>query len=338
MMAGIPLATVGIALSGGAVQFLPDPAPLAMTGVIFLAGAVLFGMGVFRSEMRTERAVPEPWTIFSWGIVAALFVIPLALLPRINWERPGDPCAMMILCFLTAAGVVYALVRHHRARRQIVAAAGLSVLNFCLIPVYEAGFLNGIGQFYRLFGPVYASFDAWATGFEFSLIALTMVLVILLTVFFAFRKRSVADFGTITLLYIPLQLLLAIFLFEMVGNPAGFLAGATTRSDLLVTDTNAIMSTFGMLFIAVPVYIAFQYFPLIVPPVLAGLWWPFWKMGLLHHPSPAFFPDLSSMIPAVLTLFGMGLKRAGLPMVVLLIVLLLTERMRARHTVPDKGD
>jgi hypothetical protein len=45
-----------------------------------------------------------------------------------------------------------------------------------------------------------------------------------------------------------LEPLLAIFLFEMLGLPAGFLAGATTRSDLLVTDVNAVMSTFGMVF------------------------------------------------------------------------------------------
>lgn len=338
LITGGIIAPAGIVLSGGALGFLPDIAPVATTMVIASIGGAILVFGMIHSEKQIDILSPAPWTLLSWGVVIGLCMISLALLTQISFSRPGDPAAVMILSALTAAGVLYAILKDHPARRQIVVAGGIAIINFCLIPLYEGGYLNFIGQFYLLFVPFYSSFDPFATTFEYSLIALTAVLTVILVGLFTIRKTRVAEFGSITLVYLILQPALAIFLFEMVGNPAGFLAGATTRSDLLVTDTNAVMSTFGMVFIAVMFYIGFELLPLWVPPTLAGLWWVLWKPFFLHHPDPALFSTFGSFLPAATFLFLTGFKRVGLPMVLIILILILSGRGIGLRGMTGKGE
>jgi len=223
---------------------------------------------------------------------------------------------IFILVFLTGWAIIYAVKKNHPSKKPIACAGLLAVINFVMIPVYEAGFFDGLGRFYRLFVPFYSSFDSYARIIEYALICLTIILVI----YFSIKKVRVGEFGTKTLVYFLLQIVMAIFLFEMLGLPAGFLAGDTTRSDLLVTDTNAAMSTFGMVFIAVAMYAGFQLFPLWLVAILAGAWWVLWKPWFLHHPDPASFNSLKDFLPAAGFLFLTGVKRVALPMVLMLII------------------
>lgn len=311
---GAGLAALGLFGAFGAIGWLPDVRPVLFSVFILLAGLAVLALGWRSSSVAKNREAGTPWfRVFYWLVVFYLFGVSAVLWPMIDWQLPKDPAAVMILSFLTAVLMVYAFWRRHQAQKEIFGAGLIFALNFPLIKLYEAGFLDGLGKFYRLFEPLYASFDRWAEPAEWALIILTVVLV----VWAAVKKLRVAELGRRSLWYFLLQPLMAIFFFEMLGLPAGFLAGATTRSDLLVSDTNAVMSTFGMVFIAVFMYLLFELFPVWVAPLAAGLWWVFWKPWLLHHPDPATFTSLAAFWPAAAFLFFTGLKRIALPLILL---------------------
>lgn len=328
MYFGIILVFLGIISSFATVERLPDFKPLVSMSLIGIVGLCLFIWGLLLA--KTEEIIKKInyFNIFSWMVVVGLFSISLILLPQINWQHPKDPAGVMILCAFSALLLIYALIRNHSAKKQIVWAGFIAIANFCLIPLYESGALNFIGKFYRLFIPLYERFDPYAETVEWTLIGITVILVILFTIFLAVKKIHVSDYGNATLWYFLLQPIMAIFLFEMMGLPAGFLTGNTTRSDLLVTDTNAVLSTFGIIFIVVAMYMVFEIFPFWVAPILAGLWWVYWKPWLLHHPDPAMFTSFTVFWPAGKFLFLTGLKRIALPMILLLSFLHLLKRKK----------
>jgi hypothetical protein len=303
---------VVVALVGlfGATGMLPDKRPIFFMAAVLLVGLFLWLRGLLKGQASTETTKMNWYNLLYGILVVVLFGISIVLIPTINWSWPKDPAAVMILSFLTALGLIYAKIKKHPAQKPIFFAGIIFVVNFALVRVYEAGVFDFLGQFYRLFVPLYAAFDKWAQYIEWVLIALSVVLLIVMLV----RKVKISNLGQKSLYYFILQPVMAIFFFEMLGLPAGFLSGLTTRSDLLVTNTNAVMSTFGMVFIAIVMYILFELFPAWVAAVVAGLWWVFWKPWLLHHPDPAMFKDLASFLPAAAFLFFTGLKRIVLPM------------------------
>ena len=329
MYIGAALIFVGIIGISGAAGYLPRYAPIITMGVAAIAGAVLLTLGVKKSVPGKGFGIKSnPVDTIGYISAAALFIISIVLLPQIEWSHPKDPAGVMILSFLSGIALVYALVKNHKAKKQVVIAGAIEAVNFMLIPAYERGFLDFIGGFYRLFTPVYSLFDRYASAIEYILIAVTVILVAV----FAVKKVKVSDYGNTSLYYFILQPVMAIFLFEMMGLPAGFLAGATTRSDLLVTNTNAVMSTFGIIFIAALMYMAFQLFPFWATPLLAGAWWVFWKPWLLHHPDPAMFTDFRTFLPAGLFLFFTGLKRIALPMILLIGISMLRKKPKKRRS------
>ncbi|MCR4443035.1 MAG: hypothetical protein QHH10_12110 [Peptococcaceae bacterium] len=322
MYAGTVMLSGGLVSVFAATGFFPDYRPFLLMVVISMAGLAVLLMGFLNKKI-------DLFILTAGG----LFVIPVLLLPAINRQRPGDPAAVLILSTLTGLGLIYALAKNHQSKRLVGYAGLITIINFCLIPVYEKGYLNFIGRFYRLFVPIYEKFDPYAQMIEYALILVTVILTILCIV----KRVRVQDFGKITMLYFILMPLMAIFLFEMFGLPAGFLAGDTTRSDLLVTDTNAVMSTLGIIFIAATMYISFHIFPFWVTPILAGIWWVFWKPWLLHHPDPALFVDFSTFWPAALFLFFTGLKRVVLPMILLIMALDSRKKAKTAAGLPHAG-
>jgi len=315
MWLGLILSAAGIVGVFATVSYLPDWRPLITMTAAGLLGILFLWLGIKKAEVIQSVGGSSTFNILAMSVVIILFIISALLLPQINWQHPKDPAAVMILAFFTGLAVLYAKIKNHPAKYPIVYAGLLAVVNFIMIPVYEAGFFDWLGRFYRLFVPFYFSFDSLAEPIEYGLIGLAIIL----TAYFAFKKTRIRDYGNKILIYFMLQIFMAIFFFEMLGLPAGFLAGATTRSDLLVTDTNAVMSTFGMIFIAVAMFVAFELFPFWVTPILAGLWWVFWKPWLLHHPDPVTFTGLANFLPAAAFLFFTGFKRVALPMVLLLL-------------------
>jgi len=93
-------------------------------------------------------------------------------------------------------------------------------------------------------------------------------------------------------------------------------------------DVNAAGSTFGILFIAVPVYIIFPLFPFWAAIPVSGAWWPFWKSLLLHHPPPEVL--LSDPLSHAGWGFLAGVKRMVLPMIILITVLKLLEKRKRK--------
>ena len=297
------------------IEFLPDLRPIITMSAIAVISIACFNFGFTKSAQDEMAEKPiDYFNFLATLVIVFLFGISLVLLPQIDWQYPKDPASVMILTFLTALLIIYALIIKHPAKKQIVCAGLIETVNFFLIPIYEAGTLNFIAKFYQFFDNFYASFDQWAKKIEYTLIILTIILII----FTAIKKIEAKNLGKITLIYFILMPLMAIFLFEMMGLPAGFLAGNTTRSDLLVTDTNAVMATFGMIFIGTVCYITFQLFPFWLTPLIAGAWWVFWKPWLLHHPDPALFKNFTSFVPAGLFLFFTGIKRVVLPMIIII--------------------
>jgi len=326
MYIGSAIAALGLVSCFATVSYFPNYYPFGTMAFVMLLGSVIFSLGFANSDIAKHVKDIKSFSFFSILVAVALMVIPLLLFPQIDWQRPADPCAVMILSTLVGIAVIYTIVRDHPEKRKVVIAGAIFVANFCLVPLYEHGFLDFIGGFFRLFEPVYASFDPWAETVEYSLIGLT----VLLTIIFAVKKTKVSGKGNAAFAYFIIQPILAIFLFEMLGLPAGFLAGATTRSDLLVTNTNAVMSFFGMVLIAVLMFISFLLLPFWVTPLIAGSWWVFWKPFLLHHPDPSGFTP-ATFIPAALFLFFTGIKRIMLPMLLLILFLdrkRLTERKK----------
>jgi len=326
MYVGTVLAVLGVISIFATVERLPDLKPLVSMSIVSVGGIALFTWGLLKAEAKISVKNINAFNVFGWIIVIGLFTISLILLPQINWQQPKDPAGVMMLCAFSATLLVYALIRNHPAKKQITLAGFFAILNFCLIPLYERGCTDFLGRFYRLFIPFYEKFDPWAETIEWILISVTVVLTVILTIIFAIKKIRVRDYGKATLWYFALQPIMAIFLFEMMGLPAGFLTGATTRSDLLVTDTNAAMSTFGIIFIAVAMYMVFELFPFWVAPIMAGLWWVYWKPWLLHHPDPSMWHNFADFWPAARFLFLTGLKRITLPMILIVSFLALLRR------------
>lgn len=317
MVLGMIFVVFGLVAIGATWSRLPDFKPVVSMAVLTLLGVYLFLVGSGKEKTNLSAPVKfNSWNAFNKICAILLLIIPAVLLPQINWHHPKDPLGVAILCFLSAVALIFAWQKNHPAKKEITIAGGIAILNFLLIRIYESGAFNFLAKFYRLFEPFYASFDKYAESVEYVLIGFCVLMVIIFTA----KKIRVKELGKKTLHYLWLEPILAIFLFEMLGLPAGFLAGATTRSDLLVTDVNAVMSTFGMVFIGVFAFILFKLFPFWVAPVVSGLWWIFWKPWLLHHPDPALFTSLEAFLPAALFLFFTGLKRVTLPMI--LVVLL----------------
>jgi hypothetical protein len=328
MYVGAIGAVLGIVCALATVELLPDLKPLVSMSLVCVVGIALFFWGMLKAEVKISVNKSDGFNVFGWMVAAGLFTISLLLLPQINWQHPKDPAGVMVLCSFSAVLLVYALIRNHPAKRQVIWAGFIAVANFCLIPLYESGAADFIGKFYRLFIPLYEKFDSSAETVEWALIGATVILVMIFAIVFVVKKIRVRDYGNATLWYFALLPIMAIYLFEMMGLPAGFLAGSTTRSDLLFTDANAALSTFGILFIAVAMYMVFELFPFWVAPILAGLWWVYWKPWLLHHPNPEMFTSLEAFWPAAKFLFLTGMKRVALPMILLLPILSLLKRKK----------
>lgn len=310
------LIAVGIFAFFGSSSFLPDIRPMIVSGLLAAFGIIVFIFG-FKTSKDGGGATSLKSNIFLiayWIVAILLLGISAVLLPMINWSHPKDPAAVMILSFIMAMFMIYTAARKHSAQKQVFWTGVIFVVNFLLVKLYEAGTLNFIGKFYRLFEPAYESFDYLAVKFEWGLIIATLILAIIVII----KKYKVNELQNRSLYYFILLPIMAIFLFEMFGLPAGFLAGTTTRSDLLVTDANAVLSTFGMVFVGAVAYVLFILFPFWVAMLYAGIWWIFWKMWLLHHPDPKLFTDLQSFLPAAVFLFFTGVKRITLPMILLL--------------------
>lgn len=314
MYIGAGLLVAGIFSAFGSTSMLPDLRPVITMAVVAVIGLITFIAG-FRKGVKNNQEIEKGsvYMILYWVVTVLLFGISAVLLPMIDWQIPKDPAAVMILSFLLALCLVYSAVRKHQNQKQVFYAGIIFVINFPLVKAYEEGWFDFIGGFYRIFIPLYEKFDFAAEKIEWGLIILTLIL----SVFFIAKKYRVGDMGNKSLAYFILLPVMAIFLFEMMGLPAGFLAGTTTRSDLLVTDTNAVMSTFGMVFIGAVAYALFVLFPFWVAILFAGCWWVFWKPWLLHHPDPALFKDFKSFFPAAVFLFFTGIKRIVLPMILL---------------------
>lgn len=333
MVLGMVFFLLGLVSVFATVEKLPDVKPLITMVFLSVAGMSLFLLGGVRASKEETVKTADYFNFLGWVVVALLLFISFILFPQINWQHPKDPAAVMTLTFISAIFLAYALVKNHRAKKSMVIAGSIAIFNFCLIPLYEKGIFNFIGKFFRLFIPFYQKLDPQAETIEWVLIVITVFLLIGQSFFMMRKKIHLSDYGNITLLYFLIQPLMAIFLFEMMGLPAGFLAGQTTRSDLLVTDTNAVMSTFGMIFIAVPVYLAFQIFPFWMPPILAGLWWILWKPWFLHHPNPQSFTSFQVFWPAAKFLFFTGLKRMVLPMILLLGFLNFLKKSKKKNSL-----
>jgi len=324
MYLGMALAMAGEISAFAVIDRLPDWRPFLSMGVICVIGAVLFAMGFVRAKFMVPGKTVAWFDFFGSLVAAGLLIISALLAPQIDWSWPKDPAGVMMLTAFSGLLVIYALRKNHPAKHQIVWAGFIGFVNFWLVPLYERGLTDFLGKFYRLFIPLYEKFDAYAERIEYALIIITVILALVLII----KKVRVRDYGSSTLWYFLLMPVLAIFLFEMMGLPAGFLSGVTTRSDLLVTDTNAAMSTFGILFIGVAMYMVFQLFPFWVAPILAGLWWVYWKPWLLHHPNPGTWTDFAAFWPAGKFLFLTGLKRVVLPMVLIIAGINLFKRKK----------
>lgn len=333
IVVGIIVTVFGVVLSAGSLQFLPDIKPIVTSVAVAVLGAGGTAYFLFKSkkEVAVKKEVEKvgiDWFGYLPYVLSSMLVlIALLVLSRVDWSRPADPFAIVVLAILTATTIAYAKISKHKSIRQINVAGAIFVIGIPMILVFESGALDFIGQFYRLFVPFYQSFDPLAETVEYSLIALTLIL----SSYMIWKKVKVSDHGSKTLLYFLLQPLMAIFLFEMLGLPAGFLAGATTRSDLLVTNTNAAMSTFGMVFIAVVAYISFLIFGFPAAMLFSGAWWVFWKPFLLHHPDPSIMlSSAQSFFRAGSFLFLTAIKRMTLPMILVTLPLEFTKGKKSK--------
>ncbi len=292
------------------INMLPDYRPLATSVVVLMLGLALSGIGWQRTSSEGVESGAVIIQITGLITMIILFGIAGVLFPQIAWEQPGNPAAVMLLSALTGLGVMLAVIVNHRRKILVICAGLVFIVNFSLIHLYERGVFDFVGIFLRKIEPFYTSFDALALTVEYSLIAASAILLLLLMVR---RKARVSDFGGITLTYLLLTPILATLLFEMLGLQAG---ESTTRADLLATNTTAVMETIGIVFIAVFFYILFQFLPLWIPPLLAGFWWMLWKIWLLHHPLPdTFMGNFTEFAPF---LFLSAFKRIALPMVLIL--------------------
>jgi len=318
---GIVVMIVGFVLIVGATQFLPDIRPVATSALIALSGAGL----ILYSRRKGARLKVDKTQIILFTEGALLALIALLLAPKIQIERPGDPFGVLVLSLISSALIFYTANRKsHDA--DVMSIVGLIFLaNFIIIPIWESGALNSIGEFYRIFVPIYASLDAYADMPEYLLIAVTLIL----TVLFIVRKVRVSDYGKWTLSYFVLQPIMAIFLFEMFGNPAGWLAGTTTRSDLLSTNINAVGSTFGMVFIACVAYILLYKYSFTYALAFSGTWWIVWKSFMLHHPPPnLLLASGEGFVKTAGFLFLTGTKRMLLPMIIIVLVINFVRKRR----------
>jgi len=320
---GIILTIIGALLSAGALQFLPDLKPVVSMLIVTAAGIAITIRELRRQPMVSEeKRRLSGLEMIQFGTAFLILLISLAVLTRVNWVKPDDPLAVVVLGTVTSMLMFYTFFKKFRINRLVTIAGLVFVVNFALIPVWEGGYLNFLASIYRATEPFYASWDNYGLTVERILEFVNLLLCIPLIR----RKVRVADYGSKTLVYFILQPIMAIFLFEMFGQPAGWLAGTTTRSDLLSTDINAAGSTLGVIFIAVPVYIIFLLFPYWFAIPISGFWWPLWKSGMKHHPAPSIVlaDPLFHIGWGVLS----GAKRMVLPMTLIIMILDLQKRRK----------
>jgi hypothetical protein len=315
------LCFLGIAGAFATIAYLPDSRPLITSIIAAILGLVLMGFGFQHSVSEGREKGLALVNVLGVVTSIALFGIALMMFSQIQWEFPGNPAAVMILSALSGLGVLLGIVFNHHRKVLLVVAGLISIVNFFLIPIYEGGTFDFLGEFYRKLEPLYARLDPWAEIIEYTLIGVTIVLAILLIIK---NKARVSSYGSVTLLYLLLQPIFAILLYEMMGN---LTAGSTTRAELLATNTMAVMETIGMIFIADFFYILFQLTPFWVPPVLAGLWWPFWKVWMLHHPTPEIF--MAEYPQSLIFPFLTAIKRVALPMVLIILLMQLFQHKKA---------
>jgi hypothetical protein len=315
LIVGVILVLVGVIFAIGGLQFLPDIKPVATSILILVAGFGLIGYSYKKGGKMKLEADKLRIVLFIEG--ALLILIAALLYPKIDWARPADPFGVIILALITA-GFVFDNVRKKSQSKIIAVTAAVFILNFMMIGVYESGAFNFIAALYKLFVPFYASFDAHAEIIEYTLIVGTLIFSELMV----WKKVKVYDYGKWTLLFLVIQPIMAIFLFEMLGLPAGWLAGTTTRSDLLSTDVNAVLATFGMVFITCATYLIYRRWSFAGALIFSGVWWVVWKSFMLHHPSPEILlASGQSFARAAGFLFFTGIKRMLLPMILIVLVI-----------------